>query len=262
MIDVLHKLSVSDLSSLALALRSGRLSPPVSELSVKRHCGVAQASSVASSINLLVTDGMHPRHIATLFDAVIQTRKSHPTESELVELVWSGPEARGVTNRDTGVVVRELFGSALTEVIVAGFAVYQGHSLFLRLVERMTEIPELKVKLYLEVRRPLGDTSPSSELIWKFKNNFQTHQWPGEKLPELYYDPRSLDENQEKRSSLHAKCIIVDRRMAFVTSANFTEAAQLRNIEAGSLIRSEAFSSELAMQFEQLTIENLLISFP
>jgi phosphatidylserine/phosphatidylglycerophosphate/cardiolipin synthase-like enzyme len=260
-IDVLQLLSASDLSALGLALRSGRLSPPVTELSVQRHCGVALASALASSINLLISDGMQPRHIATMLDAMIQTRKNHHADSELVELVWSGPEARGITNRDTGVVVRELFGSALTEIIIAGFAVYQGHSLFLRLTERMTEVPKLKVKLYLEVRRPHGDTSSASELLWKFKNNFQTHQWPGEKLPELYYDPRSLDDNQEKRSSLHAKCIIVDRRMTLVTSANFTEAAQLRNIEAGSLIRSESFSTELARHFELLTDEKLLVPF-
>lgn len=35
------------------------------------------------------------------------------------------------------------------------------------------------------------------------------------------------------RSSLHAKCIIVDQRIALITSANFTAAAQHRNIEVG-----------------------------
>jgi phosphatidylserine/phosphatidylglycerophosphate/cardiolipin synthase-like enzyme len=77
-------------------------------------------------------------------------------------------------------------------------------------------------------------------------------------LPELFYDPRSLDVESTKRSSLHAKCIVVDRRVTFVTSASFTEAAQTRNIEVGSLIRSERFAERLAWHFETLISAGLL----
>src|SRR5207244_1490016 len=119
-------------------------------------------------------------------------------------------------NRDTGVVVRELFGAATTEVVVAGFAIYQGREVFRRLAERMAELPALRVRMYLDVHRGPGDTTVASELAWKFVNRFRAINWPGERLPELYFDPRSLDENQDKRSSLHAKCVVVDRRIAFV----------------------------------------------
>jgi phosphatidylserine/phosphatidylglycerophosphate/cardiolipin synthase-like enzyme len=77
-------------------------------------------------------------------------------------------------------------------------------------------------------------------------------------LPELYYDPRSLDQEAVKRSSLHAKCIVVDRQVALVTSANFTEAAQTRNIEVGALIRWERFAVKLAEHFETLAEAGLL----
>ena len=80
-----------------------------------------------------------------------------------------------------------------------------------------------------------------------------------ERLPELYYDPRSLDLEAVKRSSLHAKCIVVDRRVALVTSANFTEAAQERNIEVGVLIRSRAFAEQLAEHFEVLAAQGALL---
>ena len=76
-----------------------------------------------------------------------------------MDLVWTGPETLGVTNRDTGVVVRELFGAAETEVLVAGFAVYQGRDVFKRLAERMEERPGLRVKLFLDVQRHPTDTS-------------------------------------------------------------------------------------------------------
>jgi phosphatidylserine/phosphatidylglycerophosphate/cardiolipin synthase-like enzyme len=44
----------------------------------------------------------------------------------------------------------------------------------------------------------------------------------------------------------------VDRQVAFVTSANFTEAAQTRNIEVGALIRCPRFAARLAAHFEVL----------
>jgi phosphatidylserine/phosphatidylglycerophosphate/cardiolipin synthase-like enzyme len=57
---------------------------------------------------------------------------------------------------------------------------------------------------------------------------------------------------------LHAKCIVVDRRIAFVTSANFTEAAQTRNIEIGALIRCERLAARLIGHFETLVDAGLL----
>jgi phosphatidylserine/phosphatidylglycerophosphate/cardiolipin synthase-like enzyme len=52
--------------------------------------------------------------------------------------------------------------------------------------------------------------------------------------------------------------VVVDRRVALVTSANFTEAAQERNIEAGVVVRSERFASRLADHFETLAELRLL----
>jgi phosphatidylserine/phosphatidylglycerophosphate/cardiolipin synthase-like enzyme len=57
-------------------------------------------------------------------------------------------------------------------------------------------------------------------------------------LPEAFYDPRSLGEGDPLRASLHAKCVVVDGERTYVGSANFTAAAQLRNIEVGVVIRS------------------------
>jgi phosphatidylserine/phosphatidylglycerophosphate/cardiolipin synthase-like enzyme len=95
-------------------------------------------------------------------------------------------------------------------------------------------------------------------VLRRFVHRFRSQEWPGEKLPELYFDPRSLDLEAVKRSSLHAKCIVVDRRVAFVTSANFTEAAQMRNIEVGALIHSEQFAARLVGHFETLADVGLL----
>jgi hypothetical protein len=169
-----------------------------------------------------------------------------------VELVWSGPEADGITNRDTGVVTRELFGQAVAEVVVVGFAVYQGREIFARLADRMQELPTLRVRLFLDVRRPAGSSVPADELARQFAAEFLRSEWPSTLPPEMFYDPRSLSSDGMVRSSLHAKCVVIDRSISLVTSANFTEAAQLRNIEVGCLIRCKLFASQLVSHFDKL----------
>jgi phosphatidylserine/phosphatidylglycerophosphate/cardiolipin synthase-like enzyme len=154
----------------------------------------------------------------------------------------------GVANCDTGVVVRDRLGTARREVLVAGFAVYRRRTAF----RRLPEGPGLRVRLFLDVHRPPGDASLPEELLRRFAQRFRTQEWPGAELPELYYDPRSLDPEAVKRSSLHARCVVIDRRVALVTSANFTEAAQTRNIEVGALVRCERFAARLVGHFEAL----------
>lgn len=44
---------------------------------------------------------------------------------------------------------------------------------------------------------------------------------------------------------MHAKCVVTDETAAFLTSANFTEAAQERNIEVGLLSREPRIAAAL-----------------
>jgi phosphatidylserine/phosphatidylglycerophosphate/cardiolipin synthase-like enzyme len=44
----------------------------------------------------------------------------------------------------------------------------------------------------------------------------------------------------------------ISAKTTLVTSANFTEAAQTRNIEVGALVQSERFAARLTEHFEAL----------
>ena len=70
--------------------------------------------------------------------------------------------------------------------------------------------------------------------------------------PEIYFDPRSLAMDGKPKAVLHAKCVVVDGAIAFVSSANFTEAAQERNIEVGVLVRSPMVADRLLSFFSGL----------
>ena len=162
------------------------------------------------------------------------------------------PRGRRIVNRDTAVVVREMFQAARESVLVAGYAVYQGRVVFKALAERMDQNPHLDVQMYLDIQRPQHDHSSPSDLVRRFSERFARHEWPGQRFPKLFYDPRSLETETARRASLHAKCVVVDQEVAFVSSANFTEAAQTKNIEVGILLRSSAFARRLAEHFEIL----------
>jgi phosphatidylserine/phosphatidylglycerophosphate/cardiolipin synthase-like enzyme len=146
---------------------------------------------------------------------------------------------------------------------VAGFAVYQGRDVFRDLADRMAARPGLHVRLYLDVHRGHQDTTLDSELLRRFARKFVEYDWPhGAPLPEVFYDPRSLYPDPAGRSSLHAKCVVLDRRIAFVTSANFTQAAHERNIEVGVVVRSSRFAARLAEHFTTLAAAGNLKQVP
>lgn len=172
-------------------------------------------------------------------------------KQDKVELVWTGPEAPNSTLRDTGVVAQELFRKAEKEVIVVGFAFYQGKDLFKEIAQKLDNDDDFDVRFFVDIRRE-GSTAPDAEILIKFKRDFKKKQWPGEKLPTIYYDPRTLELETDKKSSMHAKCIIVDSSNSLVTSANFTQAAHHRNIEAGTLIESKNIAKNLRSQFLNL----------
>ncbi len=260
--ELARRLTETDLVALKSLLDAGRLSPPYTTDSLLQLFPKAKAMAVATDLNSLVMKGATPALLAELLAVVHAERIAALREDEILELVWTGPEAPDSPLRDTSVVVRELFRTAHQKVIVAGFAVHGGKRLFSELAKRMEEIPALEVALFLNVHRAPGDTSAPESILIRFADDFKKRQWPMKRLPKVYYDPRSLELRDEARASMHAKCIVIDDIKAFVSSANFTEAAQRKNVEAGILVNSRRFAQKLGSQFEALAIKEQFRPLP
>jgi phosphatidylserine/phosphatidylglycerophosphate/cardiolipin synthase-like enzyme len=86
------------------------------------------------------------------------------------------------------------------------------------------------------------------QLLWSF----------GGPRPEVFFDPRTA--NDASLVSLHAKCVVVDYKYSLITSANFTERGQRRNVEAGVEIEDEAFAQSLVRQWQNLVDEGVLVA--
>lgn len=258
-IPAIRALPARVLTNLAQALRSGRLAAKASASMVR--FAVPAASEIASvEASSLLSSGMAAEHAAFLFE-VLAADCPPEVRSGDIEVVSSGPDSVGTT-RDTGVVLRELFAAAEQRVLIVGFAVHQGRDVFAALAERMLARPELIVRLCLDVRRAPGDTTRSDALLRRFAERFLRQEWPGPRVPEVFYDPRSLNEGDGSRASLHANCVVVDGEKAFIGSANFTEAAQLRNIEIGVVAHRPDVASAVERHFDALIQHGHLRELP
>jgi len=261
MIEAILSLTDSELEALASAIRAGRIQVPVSALALRRVLSAEHAESVAKALESMIAEGAEPQHIATTLALLAKDRRTQAGVGGAIDLVTTGPEAHGASNRDTSVVVRELFANARVSVLVAGFAVYQGQRVFSALADRMVSCPALGVRMFLDIQRPAGDTSTPAEVAHRFASRFITTQWPARRpVPLIYYYPLSLRLDMARRASLHAKCVVVDGQQTFISSANFTQAAQERNVEVGVLLRSAVVSDQLTRHFDALVSEGLMVS--
>lgn len=246
------------LRSIAGALRSGQLSMPLSRLALSRVANNLP-DAVVTEIARLSNEGIAAQHLALLMDA-----KAETTECRLAagaELVWTGPEVSVAHSRDTAVVLGELFHSAERSVLVSTFVVSHVNKVFSALATRMADQPGLRVQLFIHVDRARGDTRYESEILRDFANTLKS-EWPGPVRPTVYYAPSSLSLDPLQRATWHAKVVVIDESTAFVTSANFTQWAQERNVEAGVIVRNAHFAQQLTHQFESLVRSKVVLEVP
>lgn len=246
------------LVQLAEALRQGRIKPPFRTFSLHQTLEPATRVEIATELLRLSELGMTPEALAATLELLAKGQEERQRLQDRLELVWTGPEPAGSMTRDTGVVVQELFARAKSRLLISTFVIYQGRDLFKALATRMDAEPALAVQLFLHVGREKNDHRPPAQLATEFLHHFKCEIWPGKRLPDLYYDPRALEPGGQGRLNLHAKCIAADDHWLFVTSANFTEAAQQRNVELGILAENPSLARHLREQFEHLVAERQL----
>jgi phosphatidylserine/phosphatidylglycerophosphate/cardiolipin synthase-like enzyme len=245
----LRDASAATLRALAAAFRSGQIASPPSAFAVLK--AVTCPAPLAHSLQDLGAAGMTSQQLAILLALAADAAEARLLRETAAELVWSGPESVHATCRDTMVVLDELFASAERSVLVSTFVVQQAERVFATLGARLDAVPTLNAKLFVHVERRVGDTRLESLILDDYVRILR-ERWPGTRRPEVYFDPRGLSSDAEIRASWHAKCVVVDDDLAFVTSANFTGWAQDRNVEAGALIRSRHFAGQLRGQLESL----------
>ena len=238
----LSAVSTSSLERVLDALSSGRMQPPVTR---------AKLAAVGLKHQLDLMADILAGHTGLACAAIIQValaergRRDHPQRPELV---WTGPEAASATARDTAVVLRALFEGARRRVILAGYSFDHARDVLAPLHRVMVEHgveATFVVDIKQADRRPADADAHAAEQL----ADFVARNWPfGAPHPRIYYDRRAVVPGPPW-CSMHAKCVVVDDDRAFVSSANFTQRGQERNIEAGVLLHDRYFATHLARQW-------------
>jgi len=186
--------------------------------------------------------------LAFVLGAILNERAARPLAH--IELVWTGGEAKTAYARPTASVVRELFERAERHVLIAGYSFDHGASILAPLYARMLA-RGVAVDLYLHVARARADQDLAQHREHEVATFFAAN-WPfGAPLPSVYVAPRTIDPTLQE--SLHAKCVVVDERVALLGSANFTDRGLSRNIEVGARIEDAGFAQALVAQFRAAT---------
>jgi phosphatidylserine/phosphatidylglycerophosphate/cardiolipin synthase-like enzyme len=226
---------------------------PFSATMLKRAVRDAVAEDVAAALNILGS-GLSSSALSAWLLLLADERGSVQLAQDQAQLVWTGPEGSRSIARDTWVTMTELFRSAQHTIDIASYAIHDGKHILEELAQRMCDVPALRVRMFLHIHRAWNDfQTPPATLLNAFAADFRAKHWPnGVALPTIYYDPRTVTADDEKRASLHAKVVVVDSARALITSANLTEAAQRRNIEAGVLVANDTIATSLTHQFDSL----------
>lgn len=257
--EILSRMAAADLDAFAAAVDSGWIAASSPEKLFRPYAG-DDATGLREWLRALEVSGFAPPQVSRLLRAVAAGRAREQILAP--DLVVSGPDVAGVPTADTHAVVQSLFLEATSEVIVAGYAFFNGQALFSRLHERWMQNPQLKVVFHVDVPRRHGDTSSADGIITKYADEFRLKHWPWQPLPELYFDPRALETDAKTRASFHAKVVVIDRRKLLVTSANFTEAAQQKNIEIGVLCSLPHLAERVCSYLEGLRKSGQLRRLP
>ena len=237
------RLSDQELEQLLGALSQGTIRPG-GTTSQARKAGIADHSELVQSwlLEAMEQFGSIPALTAAIrllrADRGRQDREgSHP------ELIMTGPAIDDDPNRDTRVVVREVFESVRHSVLIVGYAFYGSDTIFEPLARRMGQDPELTARIVVNIHPREGDST--DRIIRRYAADFLRTSWPFHPRPEIYYLSGSMESRGGQRASVHAKLIVADEATIYLGSANFTTAAFERNIEAGIRLNNASLGSRL-----------------
>lgn len=157
----------------------------------------------------------------------------HLRASQSVEIAWTGPTSPHVPVRHSNQVLLDLIGEARSQLIVFSYAAYQVPTVTGALREAARH--GVDIRLVLETAEDSGGklSHDAAQAFQALHDLASFWVWPKAQRP-------------EGGASMHVKGVLVDQRIALVTSANLTGAALAKNMELGVVVRGGAAPKRLA----------------
>lgn len=204
---------------LAAALRGGHSA--LSELQVRT---ALPASAAAARTGQSLAD----QGDAAFAAGVLTGHLDASAQAPQVTPVWTGPESVGGQGRLTLAVMADLLDEAEHEILLVSYATMPSRDVR----NALSAAADRGVQITLLLERPTDNPN--------FRG--QSDPFPGLQARRLVW-PTSA---RPSGASMHAKLMVIDRRLALVGSANLTGYALERNLECGLLVRGGAVPDALA----------------
>lgn len=190
-----------------------------------------------------------PRELALTLLAAARAIDSE-RNSEIVDLVWTGPDYTGIALRRTDQALLEVIGAAQHNLLIVSFAIYMVPSVSTALVQAAQR--GVSVRICLET-----GTSAEGQMAYDtvaalgedVRRNASVYFWPIEHRP--------VGQNG-RPGVLHVKCAVADQTLLFVSSANLTSHALDINMELGILVRNGPLPGQVVRHFQRLIEHGVL----
>ncbi len=163
--------------------------------------------------------------LAPMLEVSLAAKRMAPT----TELVWTGPATTVVPVRRTEQVLFEIIQCARQRLTIASFGVFQ----IPRLVNQLEQALErgITLRIVLGDRESAGDNGLERQRL-------QLGRTIAGRALILFWPVQKRARDEQGRSGLmHVKAAVADSQVAFLSSANLTDAALERNMELGVLVR-------------------------
>lgn len=184
--------------------------------------------------------GVSPAEVSAAFKSASAAAALKGAQGS-IELVWSGPSTGVVPVRQTEEVLCEVIEGAHVSLFIVSYVAYKLDRVLRCLDAAISR--GVKVEILMECSVDNGG-----------KLTFDSMSPLIRRLPDavFYAWQQPPDVAHHELGSVHAKCAIADGNVAFITSANLTEAAMNRNMEMGILVRGGHVPEQLAAHFVAL----------
>jgi phosphatidylserine/phosphatidylglycerophosphate/cardiolipin synthase-like enzyme len=226
--EAIEKLARAISPSLALKLASSlEIDGSLAKASAKLPAGLSQESLAECFTVLGATN------LAAVLRGFSAAAKSNGMD---LRAVWSGPTFAGDGDHTTAAIAH-LIDEATEDVFASTYSA-SSNSAYMR-------------SLWRAVARGVKTTI----LVDANLNDGKTAAWMQKRLHGarfLAFKPGPLGGVQ------HSKVVVVDSSTAFITSANLSEAAHEKNLEAGVIIRDPDFASSVRQRYATLLNEGHL----
>ena len=191
---------------------------------------------------------LSPAELASAVRSAAATA-THADRKESVELVWSGPSTGLVPVRHTEQVLCEVIRSATKRVFIVSFVAYDIASVITALNEALVRAVQVDILLESSVSHGGTVTTDSAETMRKSAPGANIYTWstnadrPGARPP---------------NASVHAKSVVADGNVAFITSANLSTSAMERNMELGVLVKGGSLPDSLQQHLDALKTTGII----